>query len=152
MVTGKPGVCVVTAGPGFTNMITGTANAAIASSPIICISGHSPLNEFDTGSLQDMNQIDVIKVTDYQGRNLEYIDRELALIKVSVDEHRRSEVLSIIDIFRGKVVDVSRNHYTVEITGEEDKIAAIIELFRPLGIREIVRSGKVTLQREARIK
>lgn len=61
LVTGKPGVCVVTAGPGFTNMITGTANAAIANSPIICISGHSPLGEYDTGALQDLNQIDIIR-------------------------------------------------------------------------------------------
>jgi acetolactate synthase-1/2/3 large subunit len=61
LVTGKPGVCVVTAGPGFTNMITGVANAALANSPIICLSGHSPLREVDTGSLQDLNQIDIIR-------------------------------------------------------------------------------------------
>ena len=61
LVTGKPGVCVVTAGPGFTNMITGTANAAVSNSPIICISGHAAIGENDTGALQDMNQIDVIK-------------------------------------------------------------------------------------------
>ena len=61
LVTGKPGVCVATAGPGFTNMITGVANAAIANSPIICIAGHAAIDENDTGALQDMNQIDVIK-------------------------------------------------------------------------------------------
>ena len=92
--------------------------------------------------------IDVIKVIDFEGRNYSHIDRELALIKVNVDEQKRSEVLSIIDIFRGKVVDVSRNHYTVEVTGDEDKIRAIIELFRPIGIKEIVRTGKAALPRE----
>jgi len=61
LATGKPGVCVVTAGPGFTNMITGTANAFVANSPIICISGHSPLAQYDTLPLQDLNQIDIIK-------------------------------------------------------------------------------------------
>jgi len=61
LATGKPGVCVVTAGPGFTNMITGTANAAVANSPIICLSGHSAIGEFDTGALQDLNQIDIIR-------------------------------------------------------------------------------------------
>lgn len=61
LATGKPGVCLVTAGPGFTNMITGVANAAVANSPIICLSGHSGLREFDTGALQDLNQIDIIK-------------------------------------------------------------------------------------------
>ncbi len=92
--------------------------------------------------------VDIIKVTDFQSKHVDYIDRELALVKVNVDEHRRSEILSIIDIFRAKVVDVSRTHYTVEITGDEDKINAIIDLFRPLGIKEIVRSGKATLPRE----
>ena len=75
LVTGKPGVCVVTAGPGFTNMITGVANAAVANSPIICISGHSPLGEFDTGSLQDMNQIDVIKPLTKMARTIYQTER-----------------------------------------------------------------------------
>ena len=61
LVTGKPGVCLVTAGPGFTNMITGTANAYIANSPIICLSGLAQLPGIDGLVLQDMNQIDVIK-------------------------------------------------------------------------------------------
>ncbi len=92
--------------------------------------------------------IDVIKVVDFQNGDSLFIARELTLIKVNVDEHRRSEVLSIINIFRGKVVDVSRHHYTVEVTGDEDKIGAIIDLFKPLGIKEIVRSGTATMTRE----
>jgi len=75
LVTGKPGVCVVTAGPGFTNMITGTANAAVASSPIICISGHSPLGEYDTGSLQDLNQIEIIKPLTKMARTVYQTER-----------------------------------------------------------------------------
>ena len=96
--------------------------------------------------------IDVIKVIDYAQGDQGHIDRELALIEVAVTEKGRAEILSIIEIFRCKVIDVGKNHYTVEVTGDEDKLNAIIELLRPLGIREIVRSGKVTLQREARIK
>ena len=96
--------------------------------------------------------IDVIKVTDFESGHYNHIDRELALIKVSVDEKTRSEVLSVIDIFRGKVVDVGRTHYTVEVTGDEDKISAIIDLFRPIGIKEIVRSGKAALGRENKSK
>ncbi|MEI6125917.1 MAG: acetolactate synthase small subunit, partial [Pseudomonadota bacterium] len=92
--------------------------------------------------------IDVIKVVDYESRGAEFIERELALIKVNVDEHKRSEVLSIIDIFRGKVVDVSRAHYTIEVTGDENKIDAIVNLLRPIGIRELVRSGKAAVSRE----
>ncbi|MCP4714719.1 MAG: acetolactate synthase small subunit [Deltaproteobacteria bacterium] len=94
--------------------------------------------------------IDVIKVIDFESGDQKHIDRELALIKVTVDEKKRAEVLSIIDIFRGKVVDVSRSHYTIEVTGDEDKIQAIIDLLRPIGIKEIVRSGKATLPRESK--
>ncbi|MBN2108067.1 MAG: acetolactate synthase small subunit [Deltaproteobacteria bacterium] len=96
--------------------------------------------------------IDIIKVVDYESSGSDFIERELALIKVNVDEHKRSEVLSIIDIFRCKVVDVSRTHYTVEVTGDENKIQAIIDLFRPLGIKELVRSGKAAMLREHKIK
>lgn len=60
LVTGKPGVCFVTAGPGFTNAVTGIANAKAAGSPILCISGRSGIHEFDTGALQDMEQVDII--------------------------------------------------------------------------------------------
>ena len=96
--------------------------------------------------------IDIIKVIDYESSGSDFIERELALIKVNVDEHKRSEVLSIIDIFRCKVVDVSRTHYTVEVTGDENKIQAIIDLFRPLGIKELVRSGKAAMLREHKVK
>ncbi len=96
--------------------------------------------------------IDIIKVIDYESSGSDFIERELALIKVNVDEHKRSEVLSIIDIFRCKVVDVSRTHYTVEVTGDENKIQAIIDLFRPLGIKELIRSGKAAMLRENKIK
>jgi acetolactate synthase-1/3 small subunit len=92
--------------------------------------------------------IDIIKVVDYESRGADFLERELALIKVSVDEQRRSEVLSIIDIFRCKVVDVSRTHYTIEVTGDEHKITALIDLLRPIGIKELVRSGKAAMSRE----
>ncbi len=94
--------------------------------------------------------VDVIKVIDFHSNDSNYIDRELILIKVSVDDKKRSEILSIIDIFRAKVVDVSHNCYTIEITGDEKKISAAINLFRPLGIKEIVRSGKAAMSRESK--
>jgi len=75
LVTGKPGVCLVTAGPGFTNMITGTANAAVASSPIICISGHSPVAGYDRLVLPDLNQIDVIKPLTKMARTVYQTER-----------------------------------------------------------------------------
>ena len=63
----------------------------------------------------------------------------------------RSEVLRIADIFRGKIVDVSPETYTVEITGDEEKVNAIIDLLKPIGIKEIVRTGKVAITRGSRI-
>jgi len=89
--------------------------------------------------------IDVIKVNDLTGKD--FVERELALIKVSADEKTRAEVLRTVDIFRGKVVDVTAKTYTVEVTGTEDKIRAIVRLLKPMGIREIVRTGRVAVPR-----
>jgi acetolactate synthase-1/3 small subunit len=87
----------------------------------------------------------VIKVIDFT--DTEYVERELVLIKVHTDERTRAEVMNIVDIFRGKIVDVSPRSYVVEVTGGEEKIKAILELLRPLGVTEIVRTGKVAMFR-----
>jgi acetolactate synthase-1/3 small subunit len=89
--------------------------------------------------------IDTIKVIDFTGQD--YIEREMALIKVTAEEETRAEVLRIADIFRGKIVDVTARSYTVEITGAPAKVDAIVELLRPMGIKELVRSGPVVLGR-----
>ena len=89
--------------------------------------------------------ISVIKVIDFINTN--HVERELALIKVTADEKTRPEVMHIVDIFRGKVIDVSPKSYLIEVTGDEDKITAILELLRPLGIKEIARTGKVAMHR-----
>jgi len=94
--------------------------------------------------------INVIKVIDYKSN--EFVGRELALIKVTVTDETRAEVLSIIDIFRGKVVDVSSESYTVEITGDENKVQAILDLFRPMGIKDIAKTGCAALTRGTKIK
>ena len=73
------------------------------------------------------------------------------LIKVDADERTRGEVMNIVDIFRGKIIDVSRHSYVVELTGTEDKVNALIELLKPIGIREIVRTGKVAMFRGTRV-
>jgi len=89
--------------------------------------------------------IDVIKVSDLTGKD--FVERELALIKVTAEEKTRAEVLRTVDIFRGKVVDVTAKTYTVEVTGTQDKILAIIRLLKPMGIREIIRTGRVAVPR-----
>jgi len=90
--------------------------------------------------------INVIKVVDFV--NGDFVNREMALIKVSVSESNRSELLNIVDIFRGKVVDVSPQAYAIEVTGDENKIQAIIDLLKPMGIKEIARTGSVAMIRE----
>ncbi|MBM4257424.1 MAG: acetolactate synthase small subunit [Deltaproteobacteria bacterium] len=87
----------------------------------------------------------VIKVIDFQ--DSPSVEREMALIKVAIDERTRAEVLNIVNIFRAKVIDVDPRSYIIEITGAEEKIAAFLNLLRPLGIKEIVRTGKVAMHR-----
>lgn len=89
--------------------------------------------------------INVVKVYDF--RETEFVDREMALIKVRAEQPTRAEVLRIVDIFRAKVVDVSPHFYTIEVTGNEGKIAAIMELLGQIGIVEVARTGKAALAR-----
>ena len=93
--------------------------------------------------------INVIKVTDFT--ETEHVERELVLIKVAAEDRTRGELMNIVDIFRARIIDVSRTSYVVEITGTEDKVHALIELLRPLGILEIARTGKVAMFRGARL-
>jgi len=90
--------------------------------------------------------INVIKVTDLTAT--ECVEREMALIKVSAKADFRAEILRMVDIFRCKVVDVSPAHYTMEVTGTADKLAAILSLLKPMGIKEIARTGAIALSRD----
>ena len=89
--------------------------------------------------------INIIKVYDFS--ETEFVDREMALIKVRAEQQTRAEVLRIVDIFRAKVVDVSPHYYTLEVTGNEGKLTAIVELLDQIGIEEIARTGKAALAR-----
>jgi len=90
--------------------------------------------------------VNIIKVHDLTGK--EYVQREMALIKVVAKPEHRAEVLRIVDIFRCKVVDVGRDHYTIEVTGDEGKMSAILNLLKPIGIKEIAKTGIIALFRE----
>lgn len=90
--------------------------------------------------------IDVIKVIDLT--ELDHVEREMILIKVAPKQENKAEVLRIAEIFRGRIVDSSPNTYTIEITGDEKKIEAFIELMKPMGIKEFVRTGKIAIARE----
>ena len=89
--------------------------------------------------------IDVIKVTDLTEED--HVERELVLMRVNAEPQHRAEILRTADIFRAKVVDVTSSTLTLEVTGDESKLDAIIELLRPMGIQELVRTGKVAIAR-----
>ena len=91
--------------------------------------------------------IDTIKIIDYTSEKQPSVERELALIKVNAEESTRAEVMRVVDIFRGKVIDVTPKSYTLEVMGAPDKIDAIIEILRPIGIKELVRTGPAVLGR-----
>ena len=90
--------------------------------------------------------VDVFKVVDVSEG--EFVEREMSLIKVRAEEESRAEILRMCDIFRCKVVDVSPKSYTLEVTGPESKLKAVIELLRPIGIKEITRTGTIAMMRE----
>jgi acetolactate synthase-1/3 small subunit len=110
----------------------------------IVVKGDDGILEQITKQLNKL--VDVIKVQDYHDG--EYVDRELVLIKVTVDAKSRSEVMQICDIFRAKIVDVAHKALTVEVTGNESKIGKFIELMEPFGIRDLTRTGKVAMPRK----
>jgi acetolactate synthase I/III small subunit len=89
--------------------------------------------------------VSVIKVTDF--KDVETVERELIMVKLAVDERSRSELEAIVHAFRAHVVDIGPRSQTVEVTGDAAKVKAFIALVRPLGIKEIVRTGKIALAR-----
>ncbi len=89
--------------------------------------------------------IDVIRVIDLSSE--EFVERELALIKVNADANNRAEIIQIVDIFRARIIDVAAKSMTIEVTGDEGKIMGIEQLLRPFGIKEMVRTGKVAMTR-----
>ena len=81
----------------------------------------------------------------------DYVEREMVLIRVKAEAGTRAEVLRVIDIFRGKVVDVSPKSYAVEITGTEEKIQAVIDILKPIGIQEVVKTGAIAMARAKKL-
>jgi acetolactate synthase-1/3 small subunit len=149
LVENKPGVLARVAGlfarRGFNieSLAVGTTEDESVSRMTIVASGDDNVLEQITKQLYKL--IDVIKVFDIPKDVA--VERELMLIKVSCNEKTRPEIIEIVDIFRGRIVDVSEGAVTVEMTGEESKIEGIVKLLKKFGIKELVRTGKIALQR-----
>jgi len=91
--------------------------------------------------------IDVIDIKTFVGT--EVVGRELVLLKVTVNSDNRAEVTQICDIFRSKIIDVSTESMIIEVTGNENKVGAFLELIEPLGVIEMARTGMVALSRRS---
>ncbi len=90
--------------------------------------------------------VDVLRVNDLTMES--YVNRELALIKVQALPSKRSEIMQIVDVFRAKIVDISPQTLTIETTGSEDKVQAMINMLRPFGLKEVSRTGRIAIKRE----
>lgn len=89
--------------------------------------------------------VNVIKVHDLTGTN--FVERGMALVKMNARPEHRAEILRLVDIFRCKVVDVSPAHYTIEVTATDEKLRSLLNLLKPMGIKEIARTGSIALSR-----
>lgn len=89
--------------------------------------------------------VNVIQVDDVTEQSS--VVRDLALIRVQADSHSRSQVLQIVDTFRARVVDVSLDTLMIEVTGTEEKVEGLVDILRPFGVVEMVRTGRVTMVR-----
>lgn len=92
--------------------------------------------------------VTVVRVDDISSQD--YVERDLMLIKVSAPTGRRTEIRELVEIFRGRIVDVGAEHLMIEISGKENKIEAFIEMMRPFGILELARTGRIALVRGGR--
>jgi acetolactate synthase-1/3 small subunit len=152
LVDNQPGVLARIAslfsGRGYNieSLCVAATTDPVVSRITMVIGGDAPIVEQIKKQLFKL--INVIKVYDLTGQ--QYVQRELILIKVNAKPEHRAEILRVVDIFRGKIVDVGPEHYIIEITGDEEKITAILTLLKPMGIKEVARTGNSALLRETK--
>ena len=92
--------------------------------------------------------IDVLKAVDFT--NEEFVERDLMMVKVNCPIGKRGEIIEIVDIFRGRIVDVGQKDLIIEIAGTEDKLEAMLSLLKPYGIKELVQTGSIAIARGAK--
>jgi len=149
LVNNRPGVLSRVSGlfsrRGFNieSLAVGTTEDENVSRMTIVVSGDESVLEQIIKQLYKL--IDIIKVYDIPSEKA--VERELVLIKVSAETRTRPEIMQIVDLFRGRIVDVSENSIIIEMTAEGSKIEGIEKLLRKFGIKELVRTGKISLER-----
>lgn len=154
IVENKPGVLSRVSGlfsrRGFNihSLAVGTTEDENLSRMTIVVEGDDDTLEQITKQLYKL--IDIVKV--YELSNIPAVDRELVLIKVAANENTRTEISQIADIFRARIVDLGENAVIIEATGDSVKIDALENMLKKFGIREMVRTGKISLARSEETK
>ncbi|MFB3897903.1 MAG: acetolactate synthase small subunit [bacterium] len=149
LVENRPGVLTRISGlfsaRGFNidSLAVGETEDPTVSRMTIVVRGDDRILEQVTKQLNKL--IDVIKVQDYATED--FVQRELILIKVNTESKSRAEIMQIADIFRARIIDVSTKTLTLELTGDQEKIAAMLDLLKPFGVREIARTGRIAMAR-----
>ena len=149
LVDNRPGVLSHVAGlfarRGYNieSLVVGETEDQGVSRMTLVVAGDERVIEQVTKQLN--KQVEVIKIQDIT--NEETVDRQMLLIKVSADQAARQEILQLMEIFRCRIVDIGRRSLIIEATGDEGKIEAIVQSLRPFGIKELVRTGKVSMVR-----
>ena len=149
LVENKPGVLARIAGlfarRGFNidSLAVGATDDTSISRITLTLDGAA--HPIDQVTKQLHKLVNVIKIRDLEPH--EAVARELALFKISADGDSRAQIMQFTDIFRGKVIDVSKRSVTVEITGTDDKIEAFERMIRPFGLIEMVRTGEIAVSR-----
>jgi acetolactate synthase-1/3 small subunit len=149
LVQNQPGVLAhisgMLASRGFNidSLAVGETEAADLSRMTFVVKGDDAVLEQVRKQLDKI--VTVVAVQDISGED--YVERDLMLIKVNASPQQRMEIALLVEMFRGRVVDISADNVLIEISGQEKKIEAFIELMRPYGISELVRSGRIAMVR-----
>ena len=154
LVENKPGVLAHVAGMfaarGFNidSLVVGRTEDPKLSRMTIVVVGDDRVVEQVRKQLERI--VPVVKVQDFAGKIV--VARDLMLVSISVPPEKRPEVFSLIEAFRGKVVDIGSKSLMVEISGAEEKIEAFIDVCRPYGIKSLARTGTIAMPRQTQTK
>jgi acetolactate synthase-1/3 small subunit len=149
LVENKPGVLANVAGMfaarafNIDSLVVGRTEDPDMSRMTIVVIGDDKVVEQVRKQLAKI--VPVVKVKDFVGKPV--VARDLMLISVNAPQEKRPELLSVIEMFRGKVVDIGQKFVMVEISGPEEKIEAFIDLCRPYGIKDVARTGTIAMAR-----
>jgi acetolactate synthase-1/3 small subunit len=149
LVMNQPGVLAQVSGMfasrGFNidSLVVGETERHDLSRMTIVVNGDDKMLDQVRKQLEKI--VTVVKVQDYSGLN--YVERDLMIIKVDCPPSRRHELLQLVDVYRGRVVDIGTEHLMIELSGREAKIESFIEQLRPYGIRETARTGTIAMPR-----